>query len=244
MAPSLSPEPGSAGTPVATETRDSNPQLPPETADALLAIARQSIVDAFDGKPLPSWSPAVPGLHERRGVFVTLHVDGDLNGCIGEVSGDKPLVDEVARLARAAQRALRDADEEMLVLEAAADVVCSTARILGLAAVAFDDPRLPALRRRQLPRLTIEVSAMSPLEPIPATSAELLRSHLTPEVHGLMISSGNHRALFLPDVWQQLPKFADFIGRLFAKAGMDPRYWPDHLQAWRFTTQAFTSPPH
>ncbi|MCB0987646.1 MAG: AmmeMemoRadiSam system protein A [Microthrixaceae bacterium] len=211
MAPSLSPEPGSAGTPVATETRDSNPQLPPETADALLAIARQSIVDAFDGKPLPSWSPAVPGLHERRGVFVTLHVDGDLNGCIGEVSGDKPLVDEVARLARAA---------------------------------AFDDPRLPALRRRQLPRLTIEVSAMSPLEPIPATSAELLRSHLTPEVHGLMISSGNHRALFLPDVWQQLPKFADFIGRLFAKAGMDPRYWPDHLQAWRFTTQAFTSPPH
>ena len=211
MAPSLSPEPGSAGTPVATETRDSNPQLPPETADALLAIARQSIVDAFDGKPLPSWSPAVPGLHERRGVFVTLHVDGDLNGCIGEVSGDKPLVDEVARLARAA---------------------------------AFDDPRLPALRRRQLPRLTIEVSAMSPLEPIPATSAELLRSHLTPEVHGLMNSSGNHRALFLPDVWQQLPKFADFIGRLFAKAGMDPRYWPDHLQAWRFTTQAFTSPPH
>ena len=211
MAPSLSPEPGSAGTPVATETRDSNPQLPPETADALLAIARQSIVDAFDGKPLPSWSPAVPGLHERRGVFVTLHVDGDLNGCIGEVSGDKPLVDEVARLARAA---------------------------------AFDDPRLPALRRRQLPRLTIEVSAMSPLEPIPATSAELLRSHLTPEVHGLMTSSGNHRALFLPDVWQQLPKFADFIGRLFAKAGMDPRYWPDHLQAWRFTTQAFTSPPH
>ena len=211
MAPSLSPEPGSAGTPVATETRDSNPQLPPETADALLAIARQSIVDAFDGKPLPSWSPAVPGLHERRGVFVTLHVDGDLNGCIGEVSGDKPLVDEVARLARAA---------------------------------AFDDPRLPALRRRQLPRLTIEVSAMSPLEPIPATSAELLRSHLTPEVHGLMISSGNHRALFLPDVWQQLPEFSDFIGRLFAKAGMDPRYWPDHLQAWRFTTQAFTSPPH
>ena len=39
------------------------------------------------------------------------------------------------RLARAAQRALRDPDEEMLVLEAAADVVCSTSRILGLAAV-------------------------------------------------------------------------------------------------------------
>ena len=39
------------------------------------------------------------------------------------------------RLAKAAQRALRDPDEEMLVLEAAAEVVCSTARILGLAAV-------------------------------------------------------------------------------------------------------------
>jgi hypothetical protein len=40
-----------------------------------------------------------------------------------------------ARLARACQRALRDPDEEMLVLETAADVVGSTARIVALAAV-------------------------------------------------------------------------------------------------------------
>ncbi|MBK6858514.1 MAG: AmmeMemoRadiSam system protein A [Microthrixaceae bacterium] len=208
MAPSLSPEPSGAGTQVAAEPSDSEARLPPETGDALLTIARQSIVDAFDGKPPRFSSSAAPGSNDKRGVFVTLHVDGDLNGCIGDVSGDKPLAHEVARLARAA---------------------------------AFDDPRLPALRRRQLPRLTIEVSVMSPQEPIPATSPELLRSHLTPGVHGLMISSGRHRALFLPDVWQQLPEFADFIGRLFAKAGMDPRRWPDHLTAWRFTTQAFTS---
>ena len=40
------------------------------------------------------------------------------------------------RLARAAQRALRDPDEEMLVLETAVDVVAGTARIVALAAVA------------------------------------------------------------------------------------------------------------
>jgi hypothetical protein len=40
-----------------------------------------------------------------------------------------------ARLARACQRALRDPDEEMLVLETAADVVGSAARIVALAAV-------------------------------------------------------------------------------------------------------------
>lgn len=39
------------------------------------------------------------------------------------------------RLARAAQRALRDPDEEMLVLETAAEVVGSAARIVALAAV-------------------------------------------------------------------------------------------------------------
>ncbi|MBE7453959.1 MAG: hypothetical protein HS111_35470 [Kofleriaceae bacterium] len=41
-----------------------------------------------------------------------------------------------ARLARAAQRALRDPDEEMLVLETAALVVGGAARIVALAAVA------------------------------------------------------------------------------------------------------------
>jgi hypothetical protein len=40
-----------------------------------------------------------------------------------------------ARLARAAQRALRDPGEEMIVLETAAEVVASAARIVALAAV-------------------------------------------------------------------------------------------------------------
>lgn len=41
-----------------------------------------------------------------------------------------------ARLARAVQRALRDPDEEMLVLETTVDVVAAAARIVALAAVA------------------------------------------------------------------------------------------------------------
>lgn len=41
-----------------------------------------------------------------------------------------------ARLARAAQRALRDPDDEIRVLEVAADVVAGAARVVALAAVA------------------------------------------------------------------------------------------------------------
>jgi AmmeMemoRadiSam system protein A len=47
----------------------------------LLALARESIASYFKGKK-PDMKN-VKHLSEKRGVFVTLHKDGDLRGCIG-----------------------------------------------------------------------------------------------------------------------------------------------------------------
>ncbi|HMS90157.1 MAG TPA: AMMECR1 domain-containing protein [Acidimicrobiales bacterium] len=68
----------------------------------LLDIAEESIRSAFGRRPptLPDDLPAV--LHECRGAFVTLHVAGALNGCIGAIVADEPLAPTVARLARSA----------------------------------------------------------------------------------------------------------------------------------------------
>jgi AmmeMemoRadiSam system protein A len=72
--------------------------------ELLLDIADDALVAALTDRP---FEPAPPhslpeSLLDRRGVFVTLTVDGDLNGCIGDVAGRRPLADAAARLALAA----------------------------------------------------------------------------------------------------------------------------------------------
>jgi AmmeMemoRadiSam system protein A len=46
----------------------------------------------------------VPGLRLRRGAFVTLEVGGELRGCLGRVTGDRPLGEVVRAMAAAAAR--------------------------------------------------------------------------------------------------------------------------------------------
>jgi hypothetical protein len=111
-----------------------------------IAVLRDEILDVVAGGSEDAPAEAIfeaivrslsAGLETGLGLDLTLHdavarrlAWGDTEEAI---LTDADLV--FTRLAKAAQRALRDPDEEMLVLEAAADVVCSTARILGLAAV-------------------------------------------------------------------------------------------------------------
>jgi len=45
-----------------------------------------------------------PRLAAKRGAFVTLHLDGQLRGCIGYIEGHVPLIDAVARNGWAAAR--------------------------------------------------------------------------------------------------------------------------------------------
>jgi AMMECR1 domain-containing protein len=49
----------------------------------LLLLARKAIVDAVTRRELPDSIPHEGIFAERRGVFVTLHVRGELRGCIG-----------------------------------------------------------------------------------------------------------------------------------------------------------------
>jgi AmmeMemoRadiSam system protein A len=104
---------------------------------------------------------------------------------------------------------------------------------------AFTDPRLPALRRVDYDHLDIEISILSPLVPIPASSRGDLLDTLEPEVDGLLIAAGSRRAVFLPSVWEQLPSSATFLDHLFHKAGLPTDSWPDDLRAFTFVADKF-----
>lgn len=65
--------------------------LSEEEKKELLKIARKSIEEAVSGKKLSILSPESDRLTDKRGVFVTLKEGGVLRGCIGYVTGIKPL---------------------------------------------------------------------------------------------------------------------------------------------------------
>ncbi len=82
--------------------------LTPEERATLLAVARDSIAQGLErGSPLAVDPADYPeALRAQRAAFVTLHLAGDLRGCIGHLEAVAPLVRDVAENAYAA--AFRD----------------------------------------------------------------------------------------------------------------------------------------
>ena len=68
----------------------------------LLRLARQSVASAVYGGSPPELDKVDKALRQRRGVFVTLKVAGQLRGCLGSVETSTPLVELVVRMAVAA----------------------------------------------------------------------------------------------------------------------------------------------
>jgi hypothetical protein len=106
-------------------------------------------------------------------------------------------------------------------------------------AAAFRDPRFPPLGRAELGPLRIEISVLSPSEPLTAADRGALLRALLPGRDGLILREGRHHATFLPAVWESLPEPAVFLAELLAKAGLAPDHWSDRLRFWRYTTESF-----
>jgi AmmeMemoRadiSam system protein A len=75
--------------------------LPEEDRRALLEFARQSVQSAVtrDASPAP---PSIPVFAQICGVFVTLHIQGKLRGCIGVIETEEPLGASISHCAASA----------------------------------------------------------------------------------------------------------------------------------------------
>jgi AmmeMemoRadiSam system protein A len=107
-------------------------------------------------------------------------------------------------------------------------------------AAAVSDPRFPPVTALDLPRITVEVSVLSALEPLPWPLAETeAGTLLRPGVDGVVLESGAGTATFLPQVWEQLPEPAGFLAALKQKAGLPPGPWPAATRLSRYTVEKF-----
>ncbi len=77
-------------------------ELTDDQKKELLKLARSVVESKVRGENIQITFPHDPVLRQPCGCFVTLHVDGQLRGCIGTFVSDKPLVQTVAEMAEAA----------------------------------------------------------------------------------------------------------------------------------------------
>jgi AmmeMemoRadiSam system protein B/AmmeMemoRadiSam system protein A len=73
-----------------------------EQKQALLAFARNSILQYLETETTPLFRRDDPAFMEKQGAFVTLKKHGELRGCIGNMTPDLPLYQVVSRMALSA----------------------------------------------------------------------------------------------------------------------------------------------
>ncbi|RMH70514.1 MAG: AmmeMemoRadiSam system protein A [Gemmatimonadetes bacterium] len=155
---------------------------------ALLRLAHGAIANHLTGEPLP-----VVDVTERLtlplGAFVTLHHHGDLRGCIGFMSTNKPLYQTIPELAVSA---------------------------------ASRDFRFPPVTVEELPQLDVEISILTPLEPIEAIEEIIIGKH------GLCIEFRGRRGVLLPQVAPRYHWTAqEFVEAVCHKAGLPADAWQE-----------------
>jgi AMMECR1 domain-containing protein len=91
--------------------------------------------------------------------------------------------------------------------------------------------------------LELQISVLSPLEPLTASSDDELIEELRPGVDGILLEAGARRATVLPAVWEQVNDARTFVRALKQKAGWPAHEWPAGARAWRYSTQSFGSSP-
>jgi hypothetical protein len=100
---------------------------------------------------------------------------------------------------------------------------------------AFSDPRFPPLSAREYHEIEVEVSLLSPMQPITVESETQALTLLRPGIDGVLLEYGRQRGTFLPQVWEQLPEPHAFLAHLKQKAGLPADFWTDEIRLSRYT---------
>ncbi len=106
---------------------------------------------------------------------------------------------------------------------------------------AFGDPRFPPLQKSELERITIEISVLTPPEPLEARAPEEIPRKIKIGRDGLIIQRGFASGLLLPIVPVEWGWSAtEFLEHLCDKAGLPRGSWRDaNAKLFVFESQVF-----
>ena len=92
-------------------------------------------------------------------------------------------------------------------------------------AAALEDFRFPPVTPNEVTKISIEISRLTPPEPLKYDNPDELLAKLRPGIDGVVIKDGLRRATFLPQVWEKLPSPATFLRHLCQKMGAPSDLW-------------------
>jgi AmmeMemoRadiSam system protein A len=111
-------------------------------------------------------------------------------------------------------------------------------------AAATRDPRFAPMTPDELPAVAIEVSVLSAPRRLRVSSLREAYAALRPGLDGVIVETGAcHRATLLPQMWQDLPDPAQFLGHLWLKAGVAPGIWHEGTTLQTYTVRAWHDVP-
>jgi len=102
---------------------------------------------------------------------------------------------------------------------------------------AFHDPRFQPLSQDEFASVKIEISLLSQPQALQYENVEELKSKINVKTHGVILQYNNHRATFLPQVWEQLPTFELFFQHLCAKAGVSVACLEDKASIYTYKVE-------
>ncbi|MBI3739281.1 MAG: AmmeMemoRadiSam system protein A, partial [Chloroflexi bacterium] len=107
-------------------------------------------------------------------------------------------------------------------------------------AAALEDPRFPPVTASELDQIEVEVSRLTVPERLEYKDSEDLLAKLHPNIDGVVLRDGLHRATFLPQVWEKIPDKAEFLDNLCYKMGAAPGTWRHkHLDVLIYQVEEF-----
>jgi len=101
-------------------------------------------------------------------------------------------------------------------------------------AAALEDPRFAPVSAAELPRLDLEISALTPLRAV-ARPQDIVIGR-----HGILLAKNGRKAVFLPQVAiEQGWDLETTLGHLALKAGLSPGDWHEDAQFQVFEAEVF-----
>jgi len=111
--------------------------------------------------------------------------------------------------------------------------------IYNAQAAALRDPRFAPLTPKELDNITLEVSILSKPQIVLYKDSEDLKNKIAPFKDGVVLKHEGKHATYLPQVWEQLPKFNDFFTSLCNKANLGGDCLLNHPEISTYQVEKF-----
>jgi uncharacterized protein len=111
--------------------------------------------------------------------------------------------------------------------------------IMNAQAAALRDPRFLPLSIEELNEIKIEVSILSEPQLLHYDDINDLKTKIVPFEDGVVLKLHDRQATYLPQVWEQLPKFDDFFSSLCMKANLNSDCLSQHPEISTYRVQKY-----